>query len=212
LVIANALNAVNHNNWILPTPSAFSTQEIEAVRLWTEEGGSLLLIADHMPFAGAAADLAQAFEFTFVNGYAVKVADRSTKFTFATGQGLDLETLGDMGLPPINHVVTASGQAFKVPPAAHSLLTLIGDHVALLPIVADEFDAKTPIFRVTGYSQGAVRSFGQGRIAVFGEASALSAQLSKSGKKMGMNAIGSEDNAPFVLKVLRWLVRYQAPR
>lgn len=209
LVIANALNAANHNRWILPTPSAFSSQEIETVRLWVEEGGSLLLIADHMPFAGAAAKLAHAFEFAFVNGYAVKVADRSMKFSFSPGNGLDDAPLGGVGLSPVDRFVTSVGQAIKVPETAHSLLTLIGDHVALLPIVADEFDAKTPIFRVSGYSQGAVRAFGKGRVAVFGEASAFTAQLSRSGKKMGMNATGAENNALFVLKVIRWLVRYR---
>ena len=58
LVIANALNKINIQNWYVPTPSAFSVGEIETVRKWVENGGSLFLIADHMPFGGAASDLA----------------------------------------------------------------------------------------------------------------------------------------------------------
>ena len=70
LVIANALNKINIQNWYLPTPSAFSADEIETVRKWVGNGGSLFLIADHMPFGGAASDLASAFGFTFTNGFA----------------------------------------------------------------------------------------------------------------------------------------------
>ena len=50
LVIANALAERNQSDWSLPTPSAFSDEEVGAVRDWVNEGGSLLLIADHMPF------------------------------------------------------------------------------------------------------------------------------------------------------------------
>ena len=49
LVISNALAERNRDDWSLPTPSAFADDEIKAVRDWVEGGGSLLLIADHMP-------------------------------------------------------------------------------------------------------------------------------------------------------------------
>ncbi|MCZ6671349.1 MAG: DUF4350 domain-containing protein [Verrucomicrobia bacterium] len=54
VVIANPLHKQNNNNWKLPTPSAFSKEEIAALHTWVEEGGSLFLIADHMPFPGGA--------------------------------------------------------------------------------------------------------------------------------------------------------------
>ncbi|TPW09451.1 MAG: hypothetical protein FD129_2204, partial [bacterium] len=60
LVIANALNRRNAEDWSLPTPPAFSAAEVEAVREWVRGGGSLLLIADHMPFPGGASSLAAA--------------------------------------------------------------------------------------------------------------------------------------------------------
>ena len=56
LVIGNALHNRNVNNWSLPTPSAFTEVEIAAIHRWISEGGRLLLLADHMPFAGAAVD------------------------------------------------------------------------------------------------------------------------------------------------------------
>lgn len=205
LVIANALNAANDGQWVLPTPSAFTQDEIAAIVDWVDQGGSLLLIADHMPFAGAAAELAASLGFLFTNGYAANFRDREMKFTFSPGRGLDLEGLGDQGLPEIERVVTFTGQAFTIPSVAHSLLTLKGRYAAFLPTVAGKFDRTTPVVDVSGYSQGAIVDFGKGRVAVFGEAGAFTAQVTASGRLMGMNAPGAEDNAPFALAVLRWL-------
>ena len=42
LVIANALHERNNNNWVPPYPSAFTDEEITAVRDWVKEGGALL--------------------------------------------------------------------------------------------------------------------------------------------------------------------------
>ncbi|MEX1185882.1 MAG: hypothetical protein WEA80_04775 [Gemmatimonadaceae bacterium] len=42
LVIVNVLAAENVGNWKLPTPSAYTPDEIEAVRRWVNDGGSLL--------------------------------------------------------------------------------------------------------------------------------------------------------------------------
>jgi len=70
LVIANALHKSNVKSWTLPTPSAFTKKEISAVERWVRDGGALLLIADHMPFPGAAKDLAGVFGFSFNNGFA----------------------------------------------------------------------------------------------------------------------------------------------
>lgn len=73
LVIANPLAAVNApNNWRLPTPSAFTPDEIAAVHGFVERGGSLFLIVDHMPFAGCTHDLAAAFGVEFENGFALR--------------------------------------------------------------------------------------------------------------------------------------------
>src|SRR5262249_44081584 len=71
LVIANALSAHNEatSDWRLPAYSAFDSTEIAALAEWVRQGGALLLIADHMPFAGAAAPLASAFGIQFANGY-----------------------------------------------------------------------------------------------------------------------------------------------
>ena len=55
----------------MPTPSAFSEDEIAVLSEWVEAGGSLLLVFEHMPLAGAAQDLAGAFGIEISNGFVV---------------------------------------------------------------------------------------------------------------------------------------------
>jgi len=71
LVIANPVNAANNPevNWVSPILSAFTDDEIDALVDWVENGGSLLLIADHYPFPGAVESLAARFGFQVDNGY-----------------------------------------------------------------------------------------------------------------------------------------------
>jgi len=60
----------NTQDWTLPTPSAFNENEINNIVEWVRDGGSLFLIADHMPFPGAAQELARAFGVEMNNGFA----------------------------------------------------------------------------------------------------------------------------------------------
>ena len=82
LVISNALAEENTEDWVLPTPSAFTESEIRAVGEWVGGGGSLMLIADHMPFPGAASHLAASFGVLFNNGYAIDPIAESGLMTF----------------------------------------------------------------------------------------------------------------------------------
>jgi hypothetical protein len=83
LVIANATADRNKDgDWTLPTPSAFGADEIESVRRWVAGGGSLLLTADHMPFGGAAADLAAAFGILLTNGYTTDATCSADELVF----------------------------------------------------------------------------------------------------------------------------------
>src|SRR6185503_16237720 len=60
LVIANALGAEEDDD-AGADDSAFTADEITVVHDWVKDGGSLLLIADHAPFGGAASALANKF-------------------------------------------------------------------------------------------------------------------------------------------------------
>lgn len=220
LVIANPLNAANVNQWALPTPSGFTPQEIAAVQRWVNDGGALLLIADHFPFAGAAADMAAAFGFTFVNGFVLREsrggqADTATHsgqpdvFTVSEGSLRDdVITRGSAPEEAVTAVATFTGSAFKAPATARPLIVFPEGHVALLPQVAWQFSDKTPRHSAAGYLQGAVMTQGQGRIAVFGEAAMFTAQVAGRAPpqvRIGFNAPEAAENKQFILNLVRWL-------
>jgi len=209
LVIANALHKSNVRSWALPTPSAFTEKEISAVEDWVSSGGALLLIADHMPFPGAARDLAAAFGFKFNNGYAFAPSQGKRCTRFSRQDGSLKEHPITRGLTPdekIDFVGSFTGQAFQGPPQAEPLLVFGRSSYSLMPQRAGEFTAETPKISVEGRLQGAVREYGKGRIAVFGEAAAFTAQLSGRQKyEMGMNHPDAKQNYRFVLNVMHWL-------
>lgn len=212
LVIANALHDSDVEEWRLPNPSAFTQAEIQAVSGWVRNGGSLLLIADHMPFPGAAADLAASFGFELMNGFAgVDVARGSVPLIFRTSDGgLSDHPIvrGGGGPMRVDSVATFTGEAFRIPPGAVSLLTLPPGSVSLNPEVAWEFMETTDVEDVGGWSQGAVAEVGRGRVAVFGEAAMFSAQLAgPNAFPMGMNAPLAAQNPLLLVNLVRWLTR-----
>ena len=68
LVIANALNESNKEDWSPPNPSAFTDEEVAAVRDWVNGGGALLLIADHLPFPARRTNWQRRLAFTSTTG------------------------------------------------------------------------------------------------------------------------------------------------
>lgn len=98
LVISNAqLELDGWGDYPYPTPSGFTDAEIDTVQTWVNNGGSLLLIADHMPLAGVASKLASAFGVEFHDGFAIAgFADeksRDAAFGIPTIFSLDSGTL-----------------------------------------------------------------------------------------------------------------------
>lgn len=210
LVIANPLNAVNavSDGWKLPTPSAFTPMEIAAVKAWVEGGGSLLLIADHMPFAGAAESLGNAFGFRFSNGFARRAKGGGPDL-FSVKDGTlvdDPVTRGRDASERVTRLRTFTGSAFRGPADARPLIVFPKGYVSLEPQTAWSFDASTPTKDIEGGLQGAVVKVGKGRVAVFGEAAMFTAQVAGPQKqKMGFNADDAPQNKAFVLNVVRWL-------
>ena len=216
LVIANAqLDLEGWGSYPYPTPSGFSDAEIEAVQQWVTDGGSLLLIADHMPLAGVASKLASAFGVEFHDGFAVAgfsdEKSRDAAFGIPTIFSIDTETLIQSSITAgrnenesVTSIRSFTGQAFQAPTSAQPVMVLPDDFVLLLPVKAWEFGADTPTIPVGGWLQGAVMPFGSGRAAFFGEAAMFSAQLT-DGEPSGMNAPMAEQNFQFVLNVMHWL-------
>ena len=206
LVIANPLNKINIDNWTLPNPSAFTDEEIKTSDEWVRQGGSLFLIADHMPWPGATDKLAEAFGFEFINGFNISIVNPA--FFWRANQTIseNVITSGRDSTEVINRIPMTEGQAFKIPSDAQPILIFDDASLILLPETAWEFTEDTPIRNIEGLSQGAFKNHGEGRIVVFGEASMFSAQIGDPGRrKMGMNNDNAKDNYKLLLNVIHWL-------
>lgn len=228
LVISNAQPSdLPWSEYPLPTPSAFTDAEIATVRGWVSAGGRLLLIADHMPLAGAASGLAAAFGAQFTNGFAYPGAS-AAEVEAARGGGSAEPTLfvqSDGTLPPhairrgrdpseaVMQVRSFTGQAFRWDAeGAEPLMLLPKGYISLEPAIAWQFRPDTPFRPVGGWWQGGVRRVGRGRVALFGEAAMFSAQVAGAERRpMGMNAPLAEQNAQFTLNVLHWLTGVLEP-
>ena len=208
LVVSNALHSTNSEHWYKPVLSAFDEHEIEVLTDWVRKGGSLFLIADHMPMGGAAIALAAAFGFQFTDGFALDTTKRGPD-TFARYKGTLLDhiiTSGKNDSEYLDSVVSFTGQAFMIPEEAEPLMVFPEGYVILLPDTAWVFDKTTAVKDIGGWSQGAVRKFGDGRIAAFGEAAMFTAQVAGPDKiRVGINSDFAPQNHQFLLNIVHWL-------
>lgn len=213
LVIANAISkqniGENDDAWDLPNYSAFERSEIEAIYHWVKNGGSLLLIADHMPFPKASEDLAAIFGFQFNNGYAWGPNKGVTTFKKSDDSLTEHEIIkGRNKNETVDRVMTFTGQAFLPPPNAKPILIFGDDTVSFMPNKSWKKNKNTPEISIEGWSQGATLEFHKGRVAVFGEASMFTAQLDEKTNKLdGLKTKGAEQNEQFLLNVMHWLSR-----
>lgn len=213
LVVANALGETGP--WVLPTRTAFTADEIRALETWVRGGGSLLFIADHMPFPGAAESLAAAFGLVFYNGFAMTATAGDPPLVFRRSSGLlhaDIVTDGRGPAERIDSVVTFTGQGFRATRPVRPLLTLDSNVTMYLPQRAWEFTPMTVSVSARGLLQAAVFRHGRGRVAVFGEAAMFSAQRqAATGRTMGMNSPAAPQNMQLLLNVVRWLAGVLEP-
>jgi hypothetical protein len=211
LVIVNAMHKQSETDWApLPSLPAFTKAEIAAVELWVREGGSLLLIADHMPLAGHAESLAAVFGVRFYNGFAYD-ASQSPQTTFRRSDGSlarSVVTDGRKAEEGVEFVTTFTGQAFRLDPMidAEPLLIFPEGSVLLLPEVAFRFSDSTARISAANLLQGAIVRHGTGRVAVLGEAAMFGARLAGPDRvPIGMNAPSARWNSRFAINLVRWL-------
>lgn len=194
LVIVNAMPRVPADSTRSARgPSAFTFDEERAIEEWVTAGGALLLVADHQPMAGAAASLASRFGVEFRDGM--------VRDTGRSGGGGDVFqrtdgtlrahpiTDGTSSRPRVDSVVTYLGQAFRADGDIQPLLVMPDGFVLEEPATEERPLRTTP---AGGWLQGAVRSFGRGRVALFGEAWMF--RFFERGQ-----------NAEFVLNLVDWL-------
>lgn len=203
LVTANALNEKNVDSWQQPVLPAFTPGEVATIKEWVWNGGSLFLVADHMPFAGAAATLAEQFGFTFHDGFALcKPKKKFDVFSYANGMLKHSQLTDTHGL--LDSIVTFTGQAFTIPDSAISVITLDSAYKVLLPEVAWEFNNEMKIIPAEGMSQLAYTRFGKGKVVVAGEAAMFTAQR-VGDIKIGLNADFAPHNLQLLHNILEWL-------
>jgi hypothetical protein len=208
LVISNALHETNVTRWHKPVLSAFTPEETETVRKWVEAGGSLFLIADHMPMGGAAAELAAAFGFGFTDGFAADTAKGGTAlFSRAEGTLADnILTNGHNAEERVDSVYSFTGQAFTIPVNAIPVLTFSDKCLLLLSDTAWVFNDRTIYKPIGGWSQVAFMEYGKGRVVMSGEAAMFTAQLAGPQQaRVGMNSPNAKRNYRLLLNIIHWL-------
>jgi hypothetical protein len=210
LVISNAIAKDNDTNWTRPIHSAFTADEITAVHDWVEHGGKLLLIADHMPFAGAAMNLGGAFGLWYIDGFAIQRGefDGSTMYRRSDGSLVSSAiTNGRTRAERVDSVATFTGSAMTRDVLVDSLLILPKNSLVLMPQSAGEFSDSTARISGSHLLQAATRTVGRGRVAVFGEAGMFTAQrIGPERGPMGLNDPRASQNPLFILNVMHWLV------
>jgi hypothetical protein len=211
LVIANASGAPKLQlfglNVPIPTDKrrsdpAFTTSEIDVIRSWVEQGGSLLLIADHAPFGEAAADLSAAFGVVMHKGFVEVPRESSDPLLFSLENG----RLGDHRIvtgigngTAVKRVMTYTGQSLDGPVTATVLLRLPATAVEAVP------EGDSLVERPAGPAQGIALEFGKGRMVVLGEGGMVTAQVNRL-VPYGMNT-PDNDNCQFLRNVMCWLAR-----
>lgn len=205
LVISNALNKKNEDNWKPPVYDAFDEREIISIREWVYNGGSLFLIADHPPFSIASKNLASTFGFTFGDGTARQRAKSGEDLFCRKNNMLHVNeiTNGSHPFEVVDSIITFTGQAFLIPDSAKSILTFNSSYAQFLTLNG-ESNSMTDI---TGFSQGAYMKFGKGRLVIFGEAAMFSGQFGAglSWAKVGLNSPKAKNNYKLLLNIIHWL-------
>ncbi|HKW14280.1 MAG TPA: hypothetical protein VJS69_07340 [Candidatus Krumholzibacteria bacterium] len=215
LVIVNAAGA-GHPQLMginLPLPQhgqrddpAFSAKEIAAVRTWVQDGGSLLLIADHAPFGSASAALAGAFGVHMHQGFTEIPNEKSDPMEFSVVNKRlpqNAITAGQDSTTRVNRVFTFTGQSLDGPANATVLLALPSNAIEYVPPKGDQEGRVEMKEEKAGNAQGLAFDYGKGRVVVLGEAAMLTAQVYK-GDHFGMNSFGC-DNQQFALNIVHWL-------
>jgi hypothetical protein len=197
-VTANATGPRTAEGGAPSSLSAFNGAEVAAVERWVRGGGALLIVADHEPWPAAVATLAAPYGVEFKNAYAYDGSAGSLTYRKSDGSLADHAVTNGVG-----SVATFLGSAFRVTGAHVPLMRLGPAAVARPALGGAPHPQEVPI---GGWLQGAILEHGRGRVAVFSEAAMLTTQV-RGGRAMGMNAPGAEDNARFVLNVMRWLTR-----
>lgn len=216
LIIANA--TLKEDNGV-EASSAFTDSEIFTLTKWVQDGGSLLLIADHDPFGSAASELAKAFGVGMSNTWTVdslrfsKASDKTTWLEFSEeNKGLGRHSILQSEIPEsaVRRVLTFTGQSLSFDSSWTSVLQLspYARNYYSRSEAKDANSDTTTYIPVPGQSQLIAREYGNGRVVVAGEAAMFTAQEARIFFKSyhsGFDYSGY-DNKNLVLNIVHWLL------
>lgn len=216
LIIANAAAPEQKGG---EKTSAFSESEIHVLTEWIQNGGSLLLIADHDPFGSAASELAKVLGVGMESVWTVdtlRVDQEIGKNTWLEynqeNNGLGQHSILQAESPEsaIKQVITFTGQSLSFDSTWTSILQLSNsaqNYYTRADASIASVDTST-YFSVPGQSQLIARKYGEGRIVIAGEAAMFTAQVVRVFHKTiyaGFNYKGY-DNKKLVLNTIHWLL------
>ena len=215
LIISNAIGEDNKSggiDWSYPHQSAFNRSELRALTRWIDLGGNLLLIADHAPMAGAASGLGAVIGIVMADVYADGNPAGNDIFSKSDNTLHQHSILEGRNISEaIDSIMTFTGQPVKVTEGWDPLISFGPAAMGSIdPFqTTPEFnDGERLLFSIAGWTHGAAREFGLGRIVFLGEAAMCTAQLAGPDQsKMGMNNPEASQNAQFCLNVVHWLTR-----
>jgi hypothetical protein len=208
LIIVNPLGAEDADEVGADRP-ALSEEECDAVVDWVRGGGSLLLVADPVPFAAAAQNLATRLGVEMNKGHTTdagtsnkELGDRDLSIITYSRENQLLAphaiTNGRSNAERINRVMTFMGQSLKGPAGSDAFLKLAETAV-------DNVGSPASNGSAAGRAQGIAFRPGKGRVVVLGDAAMLSAQVTGSDSKpFGMNT-PDVDNMQLALNIMHWL-------
>lgn len=189
--------------------AALGDEEVESVVQWVEDGGSLLLIADHAPFGSYVAPLAERFGVEMGNGFVVTGTRDEIKGPIDfTGEDLGTHPIisSDREGRAIGAVRSFTGQSLSVPEGGSLLLGL--------PEGAAEFSDRAAVNAyidggaagrdVSDRAQAVALQYGEGRVVVSGEAAMFTSQMQRGNSDRTMG-VQEADNEAYTLNVLDWL-------
>jgi len=223
LVIANPARPADGSR-----ASAFDDAEIEVIGRWVEQGGALLLAADHAPHGAAAQALAARFGVSMGTGYAFQPVgdDVTANLVFPRPALADHPIIE--GRDESERVTVAqsfTGQSLSGPKDAAVLMAMSTDAREAPDLDAlqtirrrlragqDPSVVLAELSRPALPAQGLAFRFGEGRVVVLGEAGMLTAQIvrfpdqpDREPIRMGLNTTGHDDQQ-FALNLMHWLSR-----
>jgi hypothetical protein len=192
-------------------PPTFSKEEIQVLNDWVKKGGALFLITDHMPDPGAIEELALSFGIEVSNCYVMQGPPPGLPgpavFTKLDRSLADHPlTHGRNSEEQVHRIATFAGSAFRCEQGFQPILILGEGFRAWLPEDYRKFPPGTRNIDVSGWYQGGVMPYGNGRVAFFAEAAMFTAQVFDGGRiKAGMNHPLGRDNARLLLNIIHWL-------